>query len=783
MKNYGGNQLIENISQKDKQVIFSDGVYYYSLHRLSPQETLNIDMLEQYTVFLKEEDSNKKIKLVFESQEELYLSSQDAVNVISQPALIKNISSHSCCLLLAGVRTSGENLSPLVQLVRSEHIKKIYKPWGHELWINTMNSSYIIKEIFLKKGRKTSLQYHHHKQETIVLFSGKAHLWYKKNEGVSNAKMQDQDVGLLEIKAMTSADIQPGVVHRFEALSDIYLYEVSTSHPDDVIRLQDDAKRVDGKIDYEHNTQVCILTAGIGGRMGELSETINKALLPVDNKAVISWIIEKFPRNSKFVVALGYKGQQVKDYLLASYPDYHFHFVSVPNYDAPGSGPGHSLMQCRQALGEAPFYYTVCDAIYEGDIPHDMYRNWVGVKKVNYANSHYYCNFVVENQRVVEINNKVPYQSDHSKSFTGLCYLHEPKIFWETLEHTKTNRFSGEYEMIDGFKGMIENSSLESVDIDWTDVGLYQEFIERNKKTDSYNYSKIDEYLFFTNRQVIKFFKDPKFIQDRVRRFHIKPQVFPKINYVGEQFYSYCFVEGKTLYQVMNPGIFRHFLSWLEKNLWSQVHEPSLGEACFEFYRNKTLKRFHAYAEKYPNSVKEGMVTINDQEIPAVNDLLGQIPWKELSQDSKAVFIHGDLQFDNVIYTQEGSFKLIDWRQDFAGLLSCGDLYYDLAKLYGGILVNYDLIKENLFEYRERQGKIRFDFHVRYGMQELLKIYEDYIEANHWNLYKVKLLVGLIYLNMAPLHHYPYDKLLFALSAQVLNETLVKKQTLKKTLA
>ena len=58
--------------------------------------------------------------------------------------------------------------------------------------------------------------------------------------------------------------------------------------------------------------KICILTAGKGTRMGVSSKQINKALLPIDHKAVISHIIEKFSIDDVFVIALGYKGDQLK---------------------------------------------------------------------------------------------------------------------------------------------------------------------------------------------------------------------------------------------------------------------------------------------------------------------------------------------------------------------------------------------------------------------------------------------------------------------------------------
>ena len=45
---------------------------------------------------------------------------------------------------------------------------------------------------------------------------------------------------------------------------------------------------------------VCILTAGKGSRVGKISEYLNKSLLPINKKAAISWIIEKFPKDTEF---------------------------------------------------------------------------------------------------------------------------------------------------------------------------------------------------------------------------------------------------------------------------------------------------------------------------------------------------------------------------------------------------------------------------------------------------------------------------------------------------
>ena len=70
-----------------------------------------------------------------------------------------------------------------------------------------------------------------------------------------------------------------------------------------------------------HNYKVFLPCAGIGSRLGELVKNINKGLISVDNRPVISYTIEKFEEDVEIVVALGYKGEYVKQFLEITYPN------------------------------------------------------------------------------------------------------------------------------------------------------------------------------------------------------------------------------------------------------------------------------------------------------------------------------------------------------------------------------------------------------------------------------------------------------------------------------
>lgn len=131
------------------------------------------------------------------------------------------------------------------------HYKKVIKPWGYEIWFKN-NLNFILKKISIKKGYKTSLQYHRFKKEVNLLYSGKIKLHYLQNTKIKKTKITKNEILSKTIKSPCSIMVVPPVVHRIEALTNIILYEVSTLQVNDVIRISDDTKRANGLIKSEH---------------------------------------------------------------------------------------------------------------------------------------------------------------------------------------------------------------------------------------------------------------------------------------------------------------------------------------------------------------------------------------------------------------------------------------------------------------------------------------------------------------------------------------------------
>ena len=86
----------------------------------------------------------------------------------------------------------------------------------------------------------------------------------------------------------------------------------------------------------------------------------------------------------------------------------------------------------------------------------------------------------------------------------------------------------------------------------------------------------------------------------------------------------------------------------------------------------------------------------------------------------------------------------------------------DLRRAYFGI--SFFLKKEFRFD--------SADFKVIDNSSKYVVILEGFIESNGMQKKKVLLLVGLIYINMAPLHHPPFNFLLIGLGTKILNDIM-----------
>ena len=516
------------------------------------------------------------------------------------------------------------------------------------------------------------------------------------------------------------------------------------------------------------NITCCILAAGFGERMGQIGKSLNKSLISINQKSAISRIIENFPSNTSFVIATGYRHDQVKRFLKISYPKLNIKFVKIKNFSGPKSGPGLSLLNCKKYL-QKPFFFVSCDTLFHKNVvKRNLKYNFLGVGKQSQGFKDY-CNLETQFGNVINIYDKLKPKKNYF-NFSGLGFVYDFKNFWDFKINQIGNYKNFEISLIS--KLFLKKSKVKVLKMDWDDIGTEKKLSKVRKKYEKYDFSKPDEQIYIENKKVIKFHSNYNLQKQKYKKSLLNQNVFPKCK-ISKEFIYYPFQEGSNLYILNNPKIFSNYLSWLQKELWikKKIPKKELYKTCIKFYKQKTKHRVDLFLKSVGG--KDTFLKINNINYPHINKIMKMINYEKLSQTSIPTFIHGDLHFDNSIYNQKRkSFSLIDWRSDFAGKLKYGDKYYDLAKLYGGLLMDYSKIKKNEFSLKKNNNNYTYKFKSAINYKKYINIYENFLNKNNLDIKKIKTIVGLIFLNMSPLHQHPFDKLLFCLSKEYICQNL-----------
>ncbi|MBI2354867.1 MAG: phosphotransferase [Deltaproteobacteria bacterium] len=517
--------------------------------------------------------------------------------------------------------------------------------------------------------------------------------------------------------------------------------------------------------------RVCIPTAGTGSRLGVLTRFINKSLVSVANRPILAHLIERFPQETEFVIALGHKGDLVREFLGLAYPQRQFFFAEVHHFEGLGSGLGLSLLACRDYL-QQPFVFMSCDTLVTGLIPAPD-RNWMGYSEA--FDLAPYRTLALKDSGVEAICEKGEGKSDKHKPYIGLAGIHDYEAFWSGMEQGGEEAIqSGEAH---GMRQLLPRG-ICAYGFTWYDTGNIEALArarESHREPDAPNIlEKADEAIWFVDGQVIKFSDNTDFISNRVERVHELQGFIPEVTGARSHMYCYPKVAGKVLSEVVTLPLFERLLEhskgfWKQKTLCTD-EALDFRVTCWRFYRDKTFERLELFYNNF--SLQDGTETINGIDMPKLDALLHALDWDWLANGLPGRF-HGDFHFENILWNDDDQrFAFLDWRQDFGGDLSTGDIYYDLAKLLHGLIISHELIAGDFYTVEWQPEEIFYDFHRKQLLVECERRFGQWLEAEGYDTKKVRTLTALIYLNIAALHHRPYSLLLFALGKAMLKTEL-----------
>lgn len=227
---------------------------------------------------------------------------------------------------------------------------------------------------------------------------------------------------------------------------------------------------------------------------------------------------------------------------------------------------------------------------------------------------------------------------------------------------------------------------------------------------------------------------------------------------VTMEYYGYTTAAELWLYSSFSSGTLgsmtRRLLEVLDR---FRTHKRSVTRADFELiYRDKTVARVAEARRNSPlldHLFALDEVEINGRVIPGWNTL-----WPALQDMVDALYdprdcslIHGDFCLSNILYDVGGGIvRVIDARGKW-GNSDGGDIKYDVAKLRHSLCGLYDFIVNDLFECRvDGDSAIHYRLannrHAEVGRQF------DRIVGERFDLNQIKLIEGLLFISMLPLH-------------------------------
>jgi thiamine kinase-like enzyme len=333
------------------------------------------------------------------------------------------------------------------------------------------------------------------------------------------------------------------------------------------------------------------------------------------------------------------------------------------------------------------------------------------------------------------------------RAYIGMAGIYEYKLFWDSLEKHKI--IKDEYQVIHGFDGL---EHMKLINFIWYDTGNNESYANTQRVfSNDVVANKSDEVIFVDNGKVVKYFDDSEKSKQRIERTKYLNGICPEVSVVNKNMYSYDYIQGELLSNIIDEKLLKRFLDDCEKNLWQEtfINGNCYLDDCVEMYETKTKERVKKLIDSELDKVK----IINGVEVEPIKDMLDKVDWMNFYQHAIPSYFHGDLQPENIIYDErKDKFVLIDWRQKFGNSVEIGDVYYDLGKLYHAIMINGQTILKDMFGYNRVGENITLDFYAKSNLISFMDIFEKFCGDEGYDWKQVELLGILQYFSICTLY-------------------------------
>jgi len=466
------------------------------------------------------------------------------------------------------------------------------------------------------------------------------------------------------------------------------------------------------------NYRVIIPAAGKATRMRPLSNSISKAMVPVNGKPIISYIIDQLFKvgNPTEIVIVHNELGDIERFVQNAYGHYYEEGRIIFAEQKDPKGPLHAIDVGAQRLDdfllgpgreEYPMMVWLGDTICLDEewnlnksflvtSPVEDYQRWCLVDED--------CTFY----------DKPEFAPRTDKALIGIYHFANENLFWKSLdEGMQRPMIKSEHQISSLLDSYLKSGQFFNLEVtkEWYDCGELRTFYESkakllNRSARAFNHISVDTFLGTVTKRA-----DTQEKKDKIER---EKNWFKSLPEKASLFCPRVLKsEEGELVMSQEPGTPLNEM-WLYDNLRSDVWKTivdkilAIHNDVFSKLDNKDAKN----SFEWIRAMKEMYETKNLKRLVQMKKDLPNLPEFDLVYDfvkntgeelavsgvNWSYYLHGDSHLGNILFEPlQGSIKFVDPRGQFGHIEGTeGDMRYDMAKMSQDFYLNYaDILAGN----------------------------------------------------------------------------------------
>lgn len=559
-----------------------------------------------------------------------------------------------------------------------------------------------------------------------------------------------------------------------------------------------------------NNKVVAIIpAAGRGQRMLSMTDNCPKSMLPVGNKPLISYHLDKLIEeniNDVYIV-VGYKKEVLINYVSKLYDDkLNIHFIEQKEL----LGLAHAIKLTVDEIPKDTYNGLLImlgdNIIQDNNVFSTVKANISFVAYKEVSDYSRWCLLNMNKDNIITgFLDKPDVEPDEKNAVIGIYYYNEIEAFRKALNDVIEDdiKIKNEYQLSSAMQLYIDKykKELKGLKCDnWYDFGEIETYNESRKY---FNLARCFNNIKYNEDSIIKTSTNYNKIQKEILWYLSLPLELQKYT---PRLLSYSLIDDDVSYEleyINGTSLQELFIyNYLSCEDWNKIFD--LIDKCINDFKSSSNAHNSNIYDFLNNSIEKRVNMINTTGNPILQELINKYN-NHIYINGKAYFsvlylkkyiesklesfkddtssysqiIHGDMVFSNIIYNiGNNKIKLIDPRGDFNGDIVYGDLRYDLAKLCQCVIGKYDYIVNDLTTLEFSKDVHHKTYNINYSIFNFNKYcditptLEKLFDKYNCKLSDILFITAIQFLTMIPLHseNINHQIMMFAKFIELLNE-------------